>query len=352
MTTNLSRALGAAATVVASAIAPAHAAGVTLNETGSTLLFPLFQSWIAGYKSVAPDVNITAAATGSTAGNDAAIAGSVRIGTSDAYLSDAVAAHNPDILDIPLAISAQTVNYNLPGLNGTNIKLDGPTVAAIYSGAVTEWDDPAIKAMNLEVPLPHHVIVPVHRADGSGTTFVFTQFLDFSTETWEDNPGFGDTISWPDVAGEKTAVGNEGVVQTLTTTPYAIGYVGTTYVDQIAKAGLGTVMIKNQAGKFLLPTPQSIADAAARLDPRTPPYERISLVYAPGDDSYPLINYEYAVVSKSQPTAATAKALRSFLRWAISETGGNDKKYLTPVDFIPLPNFIRGLSEAQIDEIK
>jgi phosphate transport system substrate-binding protein len=352
MTTNLSRALGAAATVVASAIAPAHAAGVTLNETGSTLLFPLFQSWIAGYKSVAPDVNITAAATGSTAGNDAAIAGSVRIGTSDAYLSDAVAAHNPDILDIPLAISAQTVNYNLPGLNGTNIKLDGPTVAAIYSGAVTEWDDPAIKAMNPEVPLPHHVIVPVHRADGSGTTFVFTQFLDFSTETWEDNPGFGDTISWPDVAGEKTAVGNEGVVQTLATTPYAIGYVGTTYVDQIAKAGLGTVMIKNQAGKFLLPTPRSIADAAARLDPRTPPYERISLVYAPGDDSYPLINYEYAVVSKSQPTAATAKALRSFLRWAISETGGNDKKYLTPVDFIPLPNFIRGLSEAQIDEIK
>jgi phosphate transport system substrate-binding protein len=128
--------------------------------------------------------------------------------------------------------------------------------------------------------------------------------------------------------------------------------VGTSYADQIAKAGLGTAMIKNQAGKFLLPTSQSIAAAAAHLDPRTPPYERISLVYAPGDDSYPLINYEYAVVSKSQATATTAEALRSFLRWAISETGGNDKKYLTPVNFIPLPDFIRGLSEAQIDEIK
>lgn len=352
MTKRLRRGLGGGAIALALAIPAAAAAPVDLNESGSTLIFPLFQSWIAGYKNVDPNVNITAAATGSTAGDEGAIAGSVRIGTSDAYLSDTVAAQNPDILDIPLAISAQTINYNLPGLNGTHIKLDGPTVAGIYSGAVTEWDDPAIKAMNPDVTLPHHLIVPVHRADGSGTTFVFTQFLDFSTETWEDNPGYGNTISWPDVPGEKTGVGNEGVVQTLATTPYAIGYVGTTYADQITKAGLGTAMIKNQAGKFLLPTPQSIADAAARLDPRTPPYERISLVYAPGDDSYPLINYEYAVVSKSQPTAATAMALRSFLRWAISETGGNDRKYLTHVDFIPLPDFVRGLSEAQIDEIK
>jgi phosphate transport system substrate-binding protein len=352
MTKRLCRALGGGALALALAIAAAHAATVVLDESGSTLIFPLFQSWIAGYKSVAPDVNITAAATGSSAGNEKAIAGSIRIGTSDAYLSDAVAAQNPDILDIPLAISAQTINYNLPGLNGTNIKLDGPTVAAVYSGTVTEWDDPAIKSMNPGLALPHHIIVPVHRADGSGTTFVFTQFLDFSTETWEDNPGYGDTIAWPDVAGEKTGVGNEGVVKTLADTPYAIGYLGTTYGDQIAKAGLGTAMVKNQAGKFLLPTPQSIAAAAARLDPRTPPYERITLVFAPGDDSYPLINYEYAVVSKSQPTAATAEALRSFLRWAISETGGNQEKYLTPVDFIPLPDFIRGLSQAQIDQIK
>ena len=117
--------------------------------------------------------------------------------------------------------------------------------------------------------------------------------------------------------------GNEGLFQALAATPYSIGYVGISYGDQIAKAGLGTAMVENQAGKFLLPTPQSIADAAAQLDPRTPPYERISLVFAPGDNSYPLINYEYAVVAKSQPDAATADALRSFLRWSISETGGN-----------------------------
>jgi phosphate transport system substrate-binding protein len=352
MTKKLRHALCGGAIALALAIPPVKAAAVVLSESGSTLLFPLFQSWSVGYKSVSSHVDITAASTGSTAGNEKAIAGSVRIGTSDAYLSDEVAAQHRNILDIPLAISAQTVNFNLPGLNGTNIKLDGPTVAAIYSGAITEWDDPAIRAMNPHVALPHHVIVPVHRADGSGTTFVFTQFLDFSTEGWEDNPGYGETISWPNVAGEKTGVGNEGIVQTLATTRYAIGYVGTTYADRIAKAGLGTAMIKNQAGKFLLPTRQSIAAAAAELDPRTPAYERITLVYAPGNDSYPLINYEYAVVSKSQPDAATATAIRSFLRWIISETGGNNEKYLTPVNFIPLPDFIRGLSEAQIDQIK
>ena len=165
-------------------------------------------------------------------------------------------------------------------------------------------------------------------------------------------PNVGTTISWPDVAGEKTATGNDGLVQTIATTPYSIGYVGISYGGQIAKAGLGTAMIKNQNGKFLLPTPQTIAAAAAELDPRTPPYERITLIFAPGESSYPLINYEYAVVSKSQPDAATADALRSFLLWAISEAGGNSDSYLKPVGFIPLPNFIRGLSEAQIAAIQ
>jgi phosphate transport system substrate-binding protein len=345
-------ALAIAALAVSFAVLPAQAANITLSESGSTLLFPLFQAWIADYKSVEPDVEITAAATGSGEGTKAAIAGTVGIGTSDAYLSDSDAAQNPQILDIPLAISAQTINYNLPGLNSTNIKIDGPTLAAIYSGKITEWDDPAIKALNPETALPHQQIIPVRRADGSGDTFIFSQFLDFSTQTWENNPGYGIEIAWPKVAAEKAVNGNEGVVQTLAATPYSIGYVGISYADQIAKAGLGTAMIKNQAGKFLLPTPQSIADAAAELDPRTPPYERITLVFAPGDNSYPLINYEYAVVSKSQPNGATAHALRHFLLWAISETGGNSKNYLKPVGFIALPDFIRGLSQRQIAQIQ
>ncbi|HUN99054.1 MAG TPA: phosphate ABC transporter substrate-binding protein PstS [Bradyrhizobium sp.] len=351
------------------AAAPSQAGSITLRETGSTLLYPLFTQWIPDYAKLAPDVTLTAAATGSGAGEDAALAGKVSIGASDAYLSDRVAAKNPNILDIPLAISAQTINYNLPGLNSANIKIDGPTLAAIYSGTVTQWDDPAIKAMNPGVTLPHQTIIPVRRAEGSGDTFIFTQFLDFSTETGVNEPGYdatisgtnvgtvmawpkvGTAISWPDVAAEKTATGNDGVVKTLAATPYSIGYVGISYADQITKAGLGTAMVKNQDGKFVLPTPRSIAHAAARLDPRTPSYERITLIFAPGEDSYPLINYEYAVVSKRQPDAATADALRTFLLWSISEIGGNSAKYLKPVGFIPLPDFIRGLSEKQIGEI-
>jgi phosphate transport system substrate-binding protein len=352
MKNRLRRMLGGGAIALVLAIPMAHAANLALKETGSSLLFPLFQSWIAGYKSVAPDIDLTAASTGSSAGNQAAIAGSAPIGASDAYLSDEVAARHPNILDIPLAISAVAINYNLPGLNGAHLKLNGPTIAAIYSGAVTAWDDPAIKELNPGVTLPHQTIIPVRRAEGSGTTFVFTQFLDFSAQSWEDNPGFGEIIAWPAVAGEKAGEGNEGVLQAVAATPYSIGYLGTSYADQVAKAGLGAALIENQAGKFLLPTPQSIADAAEQLDPRTPPYERISLVYAPGENSYPLINYEYAVVSKSQPDGATAGAVRAFLHWAISASGGNSEKYLGPVGFIPLPDFIRGLSEAQIHEIR
>ncbi len=364
-----------AATLMSAAIgvlaaAPSRAASITLNETGSTLLYPLFTQWIPDYAKVVPDVTLTAAATGSGAGEQAALAGKVSIGASDAYLSDKVASQNPNILDIPLAISAQTINYNLPGLNGANIKIDGPTLAAIYSGTVTQWDDAAIKAMNPGVALPHQTIVPVRRAEGSGDTFIFTQFLDFATETKVAEPGYdatisgtnmgtviawphvGTTISWPNVAAEKTATGNDGLVQTLAATPYAIGYVGISYAGQVAKAGLGTATIKNEDGKFVLPTPQSISHAAARLDPRTPSYERITLIFAPGDDSYPLVNYEYAIVSKQQPDAATADALRTFLLWSISEIDGNSDKYLKSVGFLPLPNFVRGLSEAQIAEIK
>jgi phosphate transport system substrate-binding protein len=345
---------GLAGGVVALALAApaAQARTVALPESGSTLLYPLVQSWIVGYKSVAPDTGLSAAATGSAAGIDAAIKGTARIGASDAYLSDEDAAKHPDILNIPLAISAQTINYNLPGFKAANLKIDGPTLAAIYLGKITQWDDAAIREMNPGVALPHHTIVPVRRADGSGDTFIFTQFLDFSADTWENNPGYGTSVVWPSLAVEKTATGNDGMVQALAATPYSIGYVGISYADKLAKAGVGTALVKNQAGKFLLPTPQSISAGATELGKRTPAYERISLIYAPGDQSYPLVNYEYAMVAASQHDAATADALRSFLRWAISENGGNGDSYLKPVGFIPLPDFIRGLSETQIETIK
>jgi phosphate transport system substrate-binding protein len=332
---------------------PARAIGnLTLSETGSTLFYPLFQVWIPDYASVAPDVSLTAGATGSGAGIDAVISGDARMGASDAYMSDEQVRKNRGILNIAVAISAQTVNYNVPGLNDASLKLDGPTLAGIYTGKVTTWDAPAIAAMNPGVQLPHETIVPVRRAEASGDTFIFTQFLTFATQSWEYRIGYGTSVAWPDVAGGKTATGNEGMVQTLAATPYSVGYVGVSFRDAIAKARLGTALLKNQSGKYLSPSAETISKGASELDPRTPPDQRLTLVFAPGDQSYPLINYEYVVVSSRQPDSETAAALRRFLLWAISSEGRNSPKYLDRVGFIPLPNFIRALSENQINLIK
>lgn len=337
-----------AAILVALPMTVVHAGDVALHETGSTLLYPLFQSWVTDYAQVAPAVSIHTRATGSGAGITAAIAGTAEIGTSDAYMSDQQAEQNPQVVNIPLAISAQTVNYNVPGVNGAGLKLDGPMLADIYFGRITEWDAPAIAARNPGVALPHQRIVPIRRADASGDSFIFTQFLDFSDQAWEDRVGYGTTVSWPDVPGERTASGNAAMVQALRQTPYSIAYVGISFSTAIAQARLGTARLENQSGQFVLPSPQTVSAAASMLDSRTPPDERLSLVFAPGLQSYPLINYEYAVVSTRQPDAATAAALRGFLLWAISLDGGNSTKHLDAVGFIALPDFIRGMSEHQI----
>jgi phosphate transport system substrate-binding protein len=340
--------LSAVAMLVALPVSAADAAGVTLHETGSTLLYPVFQQWVADYTHIAPNVSISTGATGSGAGIAAAMAGTAQIGSSDAYMSDQQAEQNPQLVNIPLAISAQTVNYNIPGLDGVALKLDGTTLAGIYFGRITEWDAPAIRALNQGVALPHQRIVPIRRVDASGDSFIFTQFLDFSNQEWEDQIGYGTSVPWPSVVGERTAMGNAGMVQALAGTPYSIAYVGISFHDAIARAGLGTARLENQSGRFLLPTAETVSAAASMLDSRTPPDERLSLVLAPGAQSYPLINYEYAIVSTRQADAATAAALRGFLLWAISLDGGNSGNYLDDVGFIALPDFIRGMSERQI----
>ncbi len=299
-----------------------------------------------------PGVALTATATDSGAGIAAAISGDARIGASDSYMSDEQAEQHPSIVNIPLAISAQTVNYNVPGLNDAGLKLDGPTLAAIYTGQVTAWDAAPITALNPGVKLPHQTIVPIRRKDDSGDTLIFTQFLDFSTQSWEDHIGYGTHTAWPVVAGARTATGNEGMVEMLAATPYSIGYAGISFRDVIGKAGLGTAQLKNQNGKFVLPTAETVSAAASELDRRTPADARLSLVFAPGDDSYPLISYEYALVATQQPDPATAMALHRFLFWAVSIEGGNAQKYLDAVGFIALPDFIRALSQNQINRIR
>jgi len=342
---------GASASAPASP-APAGAPGAArLLETGSTLLYPLMNVWVADYQKQDSHVQITTQGTGSGAGISQAISGVAQIGASDAYMADSQmkASH---MLNIPLAISAQQINYNVPEIGSAHLNLSGPVLAGIYSGAISKWNDPAIAAINpaLRAKLPNAAIVPIHRADGSGDTFIFTQYLSFSTPSWKSGPGYGTSIAWPAVSTGVGAHGNPGMLQTAQTTKYSIAYIGISFLDEATKAGLGYAALQNRDGRFVLPTPQTIAAAAAAAKP--PADERESLVYAPGANAYPIVNFEYAIVAAHQSDPNVRKELVSFLTWAVDPAGGNSPKYLQRVHFIPLPPAVRKLDKTQIAAIE
>ena len=348
---NLLRAGAAVLAITAAAgIAQAQAdtTDVPLVETGSSLLYPLFNLWVPAYTASHPGANITTTSTGSGAGIAQSLKGLVNIGASDAYLSNTMASAHPNMLSIPLAISSQAINYNLPGI--TNLKLSGPILAGIYSGKITNWNDPAIAAANPGVSLPNHVIIPIHRTDGSGDTFIFTQYLTASDSNWASSVKFGTSVSWPAVAGGIGANGNQGMVSAAKANPYSVAYIGVSFADQAAQAGLGQAELLNKAGKYVLPTPATISAAAASVADSTPADERISMVFAPGENAYPIVNYEYAIINANQPTPAIAGAVQDFLTWAITE--GNSMSYLSQVHFIPLPSAVVALSKAQIQKIQ
>ena len=172
----------------------------SLTETGSTLLSPLMQTWAAAYQRQFPDVTVKTAATNSTAGIDDASAGTADIGTSDAYLSSGNLVKNPALVNIPLVISAQQVDYNLPGLGaGIHLNLNGSVLAGMYEGTITTWNDPAITTLNRGVPLPPIKVVPMHRLGGSGDTFLFSSYLSTQDAVWNRTIGYGTTVAWPPV---------------------------------------------------------------------------------------------------------------------------------------------------------
>ena len=323
---------------------------VQILETGSSLLYPLFNEWQADYKTVAPNVQLTTQSTGSGTGITDATKGLAQIGASDAYLSDQQATANPNILNIPLAISAQQVNYNLPGLNSTHLKLSGPVLAGIYTGQITKWNDSKIAALNPGVTLPNHTIVPVVRSDGSGDTFLFTTYMTKSAPSiW--TAGYSTTVNWPAVSAELSAEGNQGMEQAVKETPYSIAYIGISYLSQAISDGLGYAALENAAGNFVLPSSTTIQDAVKAAATNVPKDERVSLVFSPGANSYPIINFEYAMVSKTQSSTAMASALKALLTWALNPQDGSASKYLTPVHFQPLPAAVVALSKNQIAEI-
>ena len=322
----------------------------TLSETGSTLLFPLMGAWATAYHQQHPTVSFTTAGTGSTAGITDASAGKVRIGASDAYLSSGDLVKNPSLLNVPLAISAQQVNYYVPGLSpGVHLRLDGAVLAQMYEGTITAWNDPAVRALNPGVTIPATRVVPVHRSDGSGDTFLFTSYLSTHSAAWDSAIGYGTTVAWPAAASARAEHGNTGMVSGCRATPGCVAYIGISYLSDALADGLGEAQLANNLGQYELPTPASIRAAVASFVSSTPDNETISMVDGPAPGGYPIVNYEYAIVSVRQPSPAAARDLKAFLHWAI--TSGNAARFLNTVRFQPLPGPVVSLCDAQIARI-
>lgn len=322
---------------------------VTLSETGSTLLYTLFDLWASVYHAKYPNVSINTQATGSANGIAQAAAGAVTIGGSDAYLSEADMSAHKSLMNIAVAVSAQEVNYNLPGVK-ENLQLNGTVLAAMYRGSVKAWNDPQIAALNPGVNLPDTPVVPLHRSDGSGDTFLFTQYLSKQDPNgWGKLPGFGTAVNFPAAPGALAENGNGGMVTGCAKTPGCVAYVGVSFLNLAEQSGLGEAKLANKSGKYMLLTAKSMQVGAADLAAQTPSNEAISLIDGPAANGYPIVNYEYAVVNSSQKDAATAQTLQAFLHWVV--TDGGSPKFLDTVHFQPLPAPVLKLSDAQIAQI-
>jgi phosphate transport system substrate-binding protein len=326
----------------------APSSGNTITETGSTLLFPLFGAWQTAYNTANPNVNIYSAGTGSGTGITDAATGTATIGGSDAYLSAADLQQYPGLINIPLNVSALMVNYNLPGIK-TPLKLNGTVLAKIYDGKITNWNDKAIAALNKGVTLPNLAITTLHRADSSGSTFVFVSYLNAQDPTDWASGLVGTTVTWPNTPKTAAETGNGGMVTGCGTIKGCIAYIGISYQSKTTAANLGIASLANKTGGFTQPTPSAISAALASFSSSTPASGSQPLINTSAASGYPIINYEYAVVQKKQPSAAEASALKAFLTWTI--TTGATSTYLSAVNFQPLPSNVQSIAKTLIASI-
>src|SRR5579862_553851 len=326
-------------------------AAVTLSESGSTLLLPFLEELVSPLTAAYPNITLAPSGGGSGKGITDAIAGNSLMGGSDAYLSPGQFSANPTLANIPIAVSAQGVWFNLPGIN--SLKLSGDVLAKIYSGTITKWNDAAIAALNSGVTLPATTIIPLVRQGTSGDTFLFTSFLSATNSTWSSGPGFGTSVPWPKVAGEGSASSNPGMVAACKTG--CIAYIGVSASAAAQTAGLGQAMIENKSGSFLTPTPTTIAAAVTVGAASIPSNLALSLIYQTGAQSYPIVNFEYLVVNTTQSSSDDALAIRTFLEWTIDPNGGSTAAFLSKENFVGLqasvPASVFSAIQAKIDAI-
>ncbi len=311
-----------------------------LTGAGSTFDNPLFSQMFApaNYPKTKCGVNVNYQSVGSGAGISQLLAHTVDFGATDTPLTDAQEATSTSgtIIHIPVTLGAVALSYNLASVSG-HLTLTPAIIAGIALGKITFWDDASIKAANAGVTLPHKTITWVHRSDGSGTTGIFTHYLSAVSTDWQTKVGAGTTVNWPVGVGGK---GNAGVAAAIKSTDGAVGYVELAYV---LANNLSYAAVTNANGKNVLPSLDG-AKADASNVTTIPADLRFFIVNAPGDDSYPISGFSWAVVYQHQTNASKGEAVANLLWWMIHE----GQQYSTALNYVPLPAAIVSKGEAQI----
>ncbi|HEU4604788.1 MAG TPA: phosphate ABC transporter substrate-binding protein PstS, partial [Nitrososphaera sp.] len=327
--------------------AKAYAQGqITINGAGATFPFPLIDTWRVEYQSVQPGVSINYQSIGSGGGIAQFTALTVDFGATDAPLSaEREAALPAPAVHIPEAIGSVVPAYNIPGYDQKGLKLTGPILADIFRGEITEWNNPRLQELNPGVPLPQADIIVVHRSDGSGTTFVWTQYLSIVSPEWEEQVGFGTAVEWPVGVG---APGNEGVASTVRSTINSIGYVELAYA---LTTGMNFGSVQNREGNFIEPsleaTSAAVGAAAETLPAGTDSWEGVHVLDPPGPDSYPIASFTYLLLYQELSTSPSidsmekARAVLDFIAWAISDEG---QVFAEELSYVPLPDEVQELN--------
>ncbi len=326
-----------------------NAQQVTINGAGATFPFPLIDTWRVEYQKVNPDMSLNYASIGSGGGIKQFTEKTVDFGATDAPLSSTEFQKAGNAVHIPETIGSVVISYNLPEVT-TPLKLTGPVIADIFLGKITKWDDPKIKELNPDVTLPAEDIISAHRSDGSGTTFVFTDYLSKVSPEWNSTIGVGKSVQWPSGLG---APGNEGVAASIQGSPYSIGYVELAYA---LTTGMKFASIQNQEGNFIAPSINSTMAAVNAAAPTLPegsqPWNTVSITNAPGADSYPLSSFSYLLLYKELSTNPSineqkANALVEFVEWAITD----GQQFAEPLGYVPLPQSVIDINEQTLKSL-
>ncbi len=336
------RALALSAAALAFAVAPASAQKVRINGAGATFPYPIYSKWFSEYNKLHPEVEINYQSIGSGGGIRQLTAETVFFGATDGPMTDEQQKAAPGkILHLPTVLGGVVPIYNVPGVSG-ELKFTGKVIADLVQGKITKWNDSAIAALNPGVKLPATDIAIVHRSDGSGTTYIWVDYLSKVSPEFKQKVGVATSVNWPVGVGGK---GNEGVAGLVKQTPGAFGYVELIYALQ-NKIDYGSV--QNQAGEFVRSSLESVTAAAAAAAQAMPKDFRVSITNAPGKGVYPISSFTWLLFYESPKDKQRGKVMVDFIKWAMTD----GQKFAKDLGYAPVPESVVGLEMEAIKRIK